>query len=42
MFTFELEPAVKAYVPTGIHRKRLQLDIGFDVDLDLRLSWPPD
>ncbi|MEU6724178.1 Uma2 family endonuclease [Nonomuraea wenchangensis] len=42
VFTFELEPAVKAYVPTGIHRKRLQLDIGFDVDLDLRLSWPPD
>ncbi|MEW9548532.1 Uma2 family endonuclease [Nonomuraea sp. NPDC050783] len=36
--TFELEPTVRAYVPTGIHRKRLRTDIGFDVDLDLDLS----
>ncbi|MGN9839342.1 Uma2 family endonuclease [Nonomuraea sp. H19] len=37
-YTFELEPAVKAYVPTGIHRKRLQTNIGFDVDIDLTLK----
>ncbi|GAA3657986.1 Uma2 family endonuclease [Nonomuraea antimicrobica] len=35
--TFELEPVVRAYVPTGIHRKRLQTNIGFDVDIDLHL-----
>ncbi|MGW7479189.1 Uma2 family endonuclease [Nonomuraea muscovyensis] len=37
-YTFELEPAVRAYVPTGIHRKRLVTNIGFDVDLDLDLD----
>ncbi|MEU6778819.1 Uma2 family endonuclease [Nonomuraea angiospora] len=41
VYTFELEPAVKTYVPTGIHRKRLQTHIGFDVDIDLDLKWPP-
>ncbi|MEV4010381.1 Uma2 family endonuclease [Nonomuraea angiospora] len=41
VYTFELEPAVKAYVPTGIHRKRLQTHIGFDVDIDLTLESPP-
>ncbi|MEV6149016.1 Uma2 family endonuclease [Nonomuraea sp. NPDC052129] len=35
VYTFELEPVVRAYVPTGIHRKRLQADIGFPVDIDL-------
>ncbi|MEV1172181.1 Uma2 family endonuclease [Nonomuraea sp. NPDC049784] len=40
-YTFEIEPAVMAYVPTGIHRKRLRADIGFDVDIDLNLEWPP-
>ncbi|WP_307845346.1 Uma2 family endonuclease [Planomonospora sp. ID67723] len=38
VYTFELEPAVKAYVPTGVHRGRLRTDIGFDVDIDLDLS----
>ncbi|MFG1701974.1 Uma2 family endonuclease [Nonomuraea sp. M3C6] len=38
VYTFELEPAVRAYVPTGIHRKRLQTSIGFDVDIELDLS----
>ncbi|NJP87873.1 Uma2 family endonuclease [Nonomuraea sp. FMUSA5-5] len=38
VYTFELEPAVRAYVPTGIHRKRLRTNIGFDVDLDLDLD----
>jgi Uma2 family endonuclease len=37
-YTFELEPAVKAYVPTGIHRGRLRINIGFDVDINLDLS----
>ncbi|WP_432932674.1 Uma2 family endonuclease [Microbispora sp. CA-135349] len=37
-YTFELEPSVKAYVPTGIHRKRLATYVGFDVDIDLDLS----
>ncbi|GIH68314.1 Uma2 family endonuclease [Sphaerimonospora thailandensis] len=36
-YTFELEPSVKAYVPTGIHRKRLTTYVGFDVDIDLDL-----
>ncbi|MFI6510653.1 Uma2 family endonuclease [Streptosporangium sp. NPDC050855] len=38
VYTFELEPAVRAYVPTGIHRDRLTTDIGFPVDIDLDLS----
>ncbi|MBT2228634.1 Uma2 family endonuclease [Nonomuraea sp. NEAU-A123] len=38
VYTFELEPAVRAYVPTGIHRKHLQADIGFPVDIDLDLD----
>ncbi|MFI6630403.1 Uma2 family endonuclease [Nonomuraea fuscirosea] len=42
VYTFELEPAVRAYVPTGIHHKRLQTHIGFDVDIDLQLDWPPN
>ncbi|NUP79028.1 MAG: Uma2 family endonuclease [Nonomuraea sp.] len=41
VYTFELEPAVRAYVPTGIHRKRLRVDVGFNVDIDLGLAWPP-
>jgi Uma2 family endonuclease len=38
VYTFELEPAIKAYVPTGIYRGRLKTDIGFEVDIDLDLS----
>jgi Uma2 family endonuclease len=38
IYTYELDPAVKAYVPTGIHRKQLCTYIGFDVDIDLDLS----
>lgn len=37
VYTYELDPAVRAYVPTGVHRGRLKTDIGFDVDLDLTL-----
>ncbi|TDD19635.1 Uma2 family endonuclease [Nonomuraea diastatica] len=42
VYTFELEPAVRAYVPTGIHRKRLQVGIGFEVDIDLDLGAVTD
>ncbi|WP_049563606.1 Uma2 family endonuclease [Nonomuraea sp. SBT364] len=38
VYTFELEPAIRAYVPTGIHRGRLCTDIGFPVDLGLDLD----
>ncbi|MFD1937666.1 MULTISPECIES: Uma2 family endonuclease [Nonomuraea] len=38
VYTFELEPAMMAYVPTGIHRRRLRTNIGFDVDIDLDLK----
>ncbi|MEV0151069.1 MULTISPECIES: Uma2 family endonuclease [unclassified Nonomuraea] len=38
VYTFELEPVVKAYVPTGIHRKRLETFVGFEVDIDLDLA----
>ncbi|WP_433509812.1 Uma2 family endonuclease [Nonomuraea sp. CA-143628] len=38
VYTFELEPVVRAYLPTGIHHKRLQTDIGFPVDIDLDLD----
>jgi hypothetical protein len=34
-YTYELDPAAKAYVPTGIHREHLRTHIGFDVDIDL-------
>ncbi|MFE3454467.1 Uma2 family endonuclease [Nonomuraea sp. NPDC059194] len=38
VYTFELDPAIKAYFPTGIHRGRLCVNIGFDVDIDLDLD----
>ncbi|MBB2912954.1 Uma2 family endonuclease [Streptosporangium becharense] len=38
VYTFELEPSVRAYVPTGIHRGRLRTDIGFEVDIELDLE----
>ncbi|MFI0416814.1 Uma2 family endonuclease [Spongiactinospora sp. 9N601] len=38
-YTYELDPAVRAYVPTGIHHHRLRTHAGFEVDIDLRL--PP-
>ncbi|WP_173524966.1 Uma2 family endonuclease [Nonomuraea antri] len=36
--TFELEPATRTYVPTGVHRDRLRTYLGFPVDLDLDLT----
>ncbi|WP_405013882.1 hypothetical protein [Kitasatospora sp. NBC_01539] len=32
---FELEPTTGTYVPMGIHRERLALDLPFPIDLDL-------
>ncbi|WP_084956948.1 Uma2 family endonuclease [Thermoactinospora rubra] len=37
-YTFELEPVMKVYVPTGVHRGRLRTNIGFDVDVDLDVA----
>ncbi|WP_239137192.1 Uma2 family endonuclease [Sphaerisporangium rufum] len=37
VYTYELDPAVGAYVPTGIHRGRLKTNIDFAVDIDLNL-----
>ncbi|MEU8363954.1 Uma2 family endonuclease [Nonomuraea sp. NPDC048882] len=42
VYTFDLEPATRAYVPTGIHRKRLHTHIGFDVAIDLDLRKVTD
>ena len=38
---FELDTAIGAYAPMGIHRKRLALDLPFPVDIDLAdpLRW---
>jgi Uma2 family endonuclease len=36
VYTFELEPSTKTYVPTGIHRGRLKTHVGFGVDIDLK------
>ncbi|RBQ20409.1 Uma2 family endonuclease [Spongiactinospora rosea] len=39
-YTYELDPAVRVYVPTGIHHHRLRTYVGFEVDIDLRLPPP--
>lgn len=38
VYTYELDPSIRAYVPTGVHHGRLRTDIGFDVDLGLDLG----
>ncbi|WP_349497813.1 Uma2 family endonuclease [Actinoallomurus iriomotensis] len=38
VYTYELDPSIRAYVPTGVHHGRLRTDIGFDVDLSLDLG----
>jgi hypothetical protein len=38
VYTYELDPSIRAYVPTGVHHGRLRNDIGFDVDLSLDLA----
>lgn len=35
VYVFELEPATRTYVPTGIHHDRLKLTAPFDIDIDL-------
>ncbi|MBB6548843.1 Uma2 family endonuclease [Nonomuraea rubra] len=35
VYVYELDPATKCYVPTGIHHDRLKLTVPFDVDIDL-------
>nr|PPQ62464.1 hypothetical protein C5F59_23235 [Streptomyces sp. QL37] len=32
---YELDPATNSYTPTGIHRKKLNLDVPFLIDVDL-------
>ncbi|WP_433249261.1 Uma2 family endonuclease [Streptosporangium sp. CA-135522] len=35
VYVYELDPATKAYVPSGIHHDRLKLTLPFDLDIDL-------
>ncbi|MFI9430591.1 Uma2 family endonuclease [Streptosporangium sp. NPDC052375] len=35
VYVYELDPATRSYVATGIHHDRLKLGVPFDVDLDL-------
>ncbi|RMI38042.1 Uma2 family endonuclease [Streptomyces triticirhizae] len=35
VYVYELDPATRAYVPTGIHREQLKLSVPFPVDIDL-------
>lgn len=35
VYTYELDPATRAYTPTGIHHDRLKLTAPFDIDIDL-------
>ena len=35
VYTYELDPATKAYVPTGIFRDRIKVSWPFEVDIDL-------
>ena len=34
-YTYELDPATHAYVPTGIHHDRLKTTVPYDIDIDL-------
>ncbi|MFJ9678289.1 Uma2 family endonuclease [Streptomyces sp. NPDC101194] len=35
VYVYELDPALGAYVATGIHHSRLKLDVPFPIDVDL-------
>jgi Uma2 family endonuclease len=35
VYVYELDPATKVYVPTGIHHDRLKTTVPFDIDIDL-------
>ncbi|MFH8471345.1 Uma2 family endonuclease [Streptomyces sp. NPDC018000] len=35
VYVYELDPALRAYVATGIHHNRLKLDVPFPIEIDL-------
>ncbi|GAA4531059.1 MULTISPECIES: Uma2 family endonuclease [Nonomuraea] len=35
VYVYELDPATRAYVPTGIHHDRAKVTVPFDMDIDL-------
>ncbi|MBA2944501.1 Uma2 family endonuclease [Streptomyces himalayensis] len=35
VYVYELDPAARAYVPTGIHHDKLRLAVPFPIDIDL-------
>lgn len=35
VYVYELDPATKAYVPTGIFHNRLKLSLPYSIDIDL-------
>ncbi|MFB6816127.1 Uma2 family endonuclease [Streptomyces sp. NPDC056347] len=35
VYVYELDPALNAYTPTGIHHNRLKLDVPFPLEIDL-------
>ncbi|GHH41132.1 Uma2 family endonuclease [Streptomyces candidus] len=35
VYVYELDPALKAYVPTGIHHRTLKLDVPYPLEIDL-------
>ncbi|MFI0743891.1 Uma2 family endonuclease [Streptomyces sp. NPDC021224] len=35
VYVFELEPTTKAYVPTGIHRDQLKVEVPYPISVDL-------
>ncbi|MFJ4875093.1 Uma2 family endonuclease [Streptomyces sp. NPDC088745] len=35
VYVYELDPAIKAYVPTGIHHRTLKLDVPYPIGIDL-------
>ncbi|WP_327325544.1 Uma2 family endonuclease [Streptomyces sp. NBC_01210] len=35
VYVYELDPATKAYAPSGIHHDRLKLSVPFTIDIDL-------
>ncbi|THA27623.1 Uma2 family endonuclease [Streptomyces sp. RKND-216] len=35
VYVYELDPATRAYVPTGIHHDQLKLSVPFTIDIDL-------
>ena len=43
VYVYELDPATRAYVATGIHHDRLKLTVPYDIDIDLTATRPrPD